>query len=183
MARSTRQALLDRAASYGDRIIGLADLLAILGSAQNPDGSMYSLPVSTSAPAATDVLAGRVSLSASTAATTIITVPAGRTWSGQLWASASCEVTAAAAVAGRATAMLSVAGAGATPTAGVYLVVDARSGANAATGTAGSGAANFGSVALVIVAPAGNAVTVQVASTNAGSSSLVEAGASGMLVA
>lgn len=45
MPRSARQALIDTAASRGDRLVGLAELLAILASAQNPDSSAYSLPV------------------------------------------------------------------------------------------------------------------------------------------
>lgn len=69
-----------------------------------------------------------------------------------------------------------------TPAAGTYSVVDARSGANAATGTVGTQGNNFGSTPFVVVAPAGNSVTIAVAATCAGTASLVEAFASGRLV-
>lgn len=135
----------------------------------------------TAAAAAVNVLAGRQVFAASTATTTLITVPAGRVWQGTVGASVSCSVAAASAVAGQARALFSTAGAGVSPVAGVYFGVDAQAGANAASGTTGSQAANFGFMALTVVAPAQNAVTVQVASTNAGTSSLVDAFASGVL--
>lgn len=143
----------------------------------------YSLPVSAPTPLAADVLAGRQVFTATTAATTLITIPAGRTWVGQVGASVATSVVAAATTAGRASAEISTAGTGVTPGAGVYLGVDALQGANAATGTVGGGNSNFGSTPLTVVAPAGNAVTVQVACTVTGTSGRVDAYASGALVA
>lgn len=176
MARMTRAEVLSQS---GD----LHKLLAPLISTENPDGTPYSLPVDMAKPDAANVLTGRVATTATTAATTIVTVPAGRTWVGTVGASVSCAVTAATATEGRASAVISTAGTGVTPAAGVYLGVDAVAGANAATGTTGNGAANYGSAPLAVVAPAGNAVTIQVATTNTGTVARVDAFASGMLVA
>lgn len=133
------------------------------------------------APIAVNVLAGRQTFAATTAATTLLTVPAGRTWCGTIGASVSCRNTAAATVAGQAKAEFTTVGTGVTPAAGTYLVVDAQAGGNAATGTVGSQAANFGSTPFTVVAPAGNSVTVAVASTNTGTAALVEAFAAGSL--
>jgi len=93
-------------------------LIATLATATNPDTTPFSLPVETAAPLAADVLAGRQVFTATTAATTIATVPAGRTWQGSIGASVSCAVTAGVATAGQASALLSVAGANATPPPG-----------------------------------------------------------------
>jgi hypothetical protein len=130
-------------------------------------------------PAAAAILAGRQTFTATTGATTLITVPAGKTWVGTIGASVDCAVAAASSTAGQATATFTTAGTNVTPAAGTYFVVEARAGANAATGAVGSSEANFGSVPFYVVAPAGNSVTIQVASTNAGTNSLVEAFASG----
>lgn len=173
MARISRASAL---ASY------TRDLIATLASAVNPDGSPFSLPVSPPAPAAADVVAGRQASTATTAATTLVTVPAGRTWVGEVGASVSVSVAAAAATAGRASAEISTAGAGATPAAGVYLGVDALTGANATTGTVGTQAANYACAPWTVVAPAGNAVTIQVATTHTGTTSRVDAYAVGALV-
>jgi hypothetical protein len=81
----------------------------------------------------------------------------------------------------QATATISVAGAGVTPAAGTVGAVSAKAAANAATGTVGSQAASFGSIPLVVVAPAGNAVTIQVATVCTGQSPQVDATASGVL--
>ena len=140
------------------------------------------LPMIQGAPAAADILCGFQSFTATTGATTLITVPAGRTWIGEIGASVDCAIAAASATAGQALAVFTTAGAGVTPAAGTYLAVEARAGANAATGAVGSSATNFACAAFVVVAPGGNSVTVQVASTNAGTSSRVDAFATGRLV-
>lgn len=127
-------------------------------------------------------LNGRQSFSATTGATTILTVPAGRTWAGQIGASVSCANAGANAVQAQATAVFSVLGAGAVPPAGNVWGIDARAGANVAGGTAGSEAQNYGRVDFSVTAPVNNSVAIQVASTNAGTSSLVDAFAIGELV-
>lgn len=129
-----------------------------------------------------DILMGRLTFTATTAATTLITVPAGRTWVGHVGASVACALTAAVTNAGRASAVISTAGTGVTPAAGDVFGVDALSGANAATGVVGNGSANSGSMPLTVAAPAGNSVTVQVACTCTGTTSRVDAYASGQLV-
>ena len=178
MARQTRAQ-----AESPDTGYYIQKLLATLVSATNADGTPYSLPVSPPTPVAADILAGRQAFTATTAATTLITVPAGRTWVGEVGASCASSVAAANATAGQALAEISTAGTGVTPAAGVYFGVDALQGANSATGTVGGGAANFGSMPLVVIAPVGNGVTVQAACTIAGTGGRVAAYASGALVA
>ena len=158
-------------------------LLTILTSATNPDGTPYTLPITAAQPLAADMLCGRQSFTATTAATTLVTIPAGRTWVGHVGASVAVSIAAASSTAGRASAELSTAGAGATPAAGVYLGVDALAGANAATGAVGTQAANYAAAPWTVVAPAGNAVTIQVATTCTGTTTRVDAHATGALVA
>lgn len=173
MAMTTNNGLLQDTPPTGE----IAGPLVVVGMSGGT-----AVPTVEGAPAAADILAGHQSFTATTAATTLITIPAGRTWAGTIGASVDCAVAAASATAGQAAATFTTAGVGVTPAAGTYFVVEARAGANAATGTGGSQAANFGSTPFTVVAPAGNSVTIQVASTNAGTNSLVEAFASGQLV-
>lgn len=148
----------------------------------NADGVFDSgVPVKTvmGAPAATDVLAGFLSHAATTAAAALITVPAGRTWTGTISVAAAASTAAGVAAAGQARAVVTTAGVGAIP-AGTLMAAEARSAANAATGTSGDSNSTALSVPVVVVAPAGNAVTVQVASTI--TTGVVDVSASGMLV-
>lgn len=146
-----------------------------------PVSAANRLPTATTsgAPAAANILNGFLTFAATTAATTLITVPAGRTWTGTVAVSCAASTTAAATAAGQARAVVSVAGVGVTPAAGTVLAVEAKAAANAATGTSGDSAANSLSAPLVVVAPAGNAVTVQVATTV--TTGTVDAAASGSL--
>jgi hypothetical protein len=133
-------------------------------------------------PQAANILAGRQTFTSTTGATTIITIPAGRTWIGHVGASVSAAEVAAGTAQPQATATFTTVGTGVTPTAGTYLVIDARSGANAATGVVGDGITNFGDTVWIVAAPLANTVTIAVASTNVGTSALVDAYAFGMLV-
>jgi len=145
-------------------------------SASNP------IPTQPGAPVAANILVGFQSFTSTTGATTVITVPAGRTWQGTVAVSCACQTVAATATAGQARAVISVAGAGATPAAGTVGACEAKNGANAATGTVGTQAANSVTFPLVVIAPGGNAVTVQVATTIAGTAGVVDVSASGALV-
>ena len=178
MARITRAAALS---TDTDRW-HVNKLIATIASATNPDGTLYTLPIAISAPLAADILSGRQAFTATTAATTLVTIPAGRTWSGQIGASVTCSVAAGTTVPGQASAQISVAGTGSTPIAGIYLGVDTRVGAGLATSVNGAQSANFASAPIIIAAPAGNSVTVQVASTNTGTAALVDTFALGRLL-
>jgi len=175
MARQTRA---DAAAARSSH-----SLLAVLVSATNPDDTPYTLPVISAAPVAADILNGYLNFSSTTGATTLITVPAGRTWVGHIGASVACRLTAASTANGRATATFTTAGTGVTPAAGTVLVIDSMAGTNAATGTVGSQGGNFGRVPFTVIAPGGNSVTIAVAATATGSGATVDAYASGSLVA
>lgn len=131
---------------------------------------------------AANVLNGNQNIAATQAATTIITVPAGRTWVGTVGASCSVEEDAAGTVAGRARCIFSISGANATPAAGNVFAVEARAGANAVGGTVGGEAQNFGWMPLTVIAPAGNSVAVQVATSQSGTNTQVDAFASGALL-
>ncbi len=160
-------------------IAGLAALGGSIDTTVNP-GSLRPLHVDASgniqfAPGATvsapailaaNVTDGRQSFTATTGATTLITIPAGRTWIGTIGASCSCAEAAAGAVAAQATATFTTVGGTATPAAGTYFVVQAQAGANVAAGLVGTQDSTFGSTRFVVVAGASSA-TIAVASTNA----------------
>lgn len=159
------------------------DLLAVLASAMNPDGTSYSLPNEAGVPAAADIVAGHQAFTATTAATTVITVPAGGTWRGSISLSCDASRVAAATTAAQALGEVTIAGAGSTPAAGTYVSCEARAGANAATGTTGTQAANTVTVPeFVVVAPAGNAVTVQATATIDATNGRVSCSAIGRLL-
>lgn len=183
MARYSDDLTRAQASDAPDGWLNDNQLLGILASATNPDGTPYALPTTRAGTVAADVLSGRQAFTATTVATTIVTVPAGRTWVGQVGASVAVGVNSASTTAGQASALLSVAGAGAIPAAGVYLGVDALAGANAVTGLTGAQGSNYAAATWTVVAPAGNAVTIQVTATCAGTTSKVDAYATGVLVA
>lgn len=131
--------------------------------------------------ASPDVLAGFQTFAATTGATTVISVPAGRTWVGQVAITCAVQNAAAALAAGQATGVVSTAGAGVVPAAGNYVRCDAVAGANAATGTVGDSGDNSVVVNMVVVAPAGNPVQVQATSTIAGTGGQVSVSAIGLL--
>lgn len=132
-------------------------------------------------PTATDILDGRQTFTSTTGATTIVTVSAGRTWTGTINLTVDCDEAAAGTAACKANAAITTAGTNVTPAAGTYFVCQTTSGANAATGVVGSQGSNFCSTPFTIVAPAGNTVTIQVTTTQAGTASLVEASAIGVM--
>lgn len=76
MARSSRQALINRCAEYGDRSMGIADVLAILASAENLDGSLFRLPVE-SAPPTSEASHATQSVPANAWTTVVSVTPAG----------------------------------------------------------------------------------------------------------
>jgi hypothetical protein len=128
-----------------------------------------------------DVLAGYQGFAATTAATTVITVPAGRTWVGTVTIQCAAAEVAAGLVAATATGIVSTAGVGVTPAAGTVLRCDALVAANAAGGTISADSASSVSQPLIVVAPAGNPVQVQAAATIAGTAGQVNVTASGVL--
>lgn len=132
-------------------------------------------------PGGADILDGLQTFAATTAATTVITVPAGRTWVGTIAISCACSNAGANAVAAVATGVVSTAGAGVIPAAGSYLRCDAQAGANVAAGTVGDSGDNFLSSPFQVVAPVGNAVQVQATATIAGTAGQVSVSAIGAL--
>lgn len=132
-------------------------------------------------PLLANILTGYQTLAASGGPTTIITIPAGRTWQGVIGVSCSCAEDAAGAVRAQALGVIAFAGAGATPAAGNYMAVQAICGANAATGLVGDDATNQQVLPFTIAAPAANAVTVTITATIAGSVGRVDATAVGLL--
>jgi len=133
------------------------------------------------APAAASILVGHQAQTATTAATTIITIPAGSTWYGTVTVSADVGVAAASATAGQALGTVTTAGAGVTPAAGTVHTCEARAGANAATGNVGSQGNNSCKIEMYINCASGTC-TLQGASTQAGTASRVSFSASGRLL-
>ena len=162
----------------------ISNLLATLVSGFNPDGSVFTLPVASvsSAPLPSDILCGNQATLVTIPATTLITIPAGRTWSGQIGATVSCTVAAGSTTAGIAQVIFSVSGTNVNPATGSYFGIDAHTGASSATSVMGTQAANFGSSPFTISAPPENSVTLQITTTNSGSSSYVNSFALGKLI-
>lgn len=119
-------------------------------------------------PTAASVLFGQLSLAATGGPTTIITVPAGRTFVGRAYIAVSAGVSAASAEIGDAFATLSTSGAGAVP-AGTILKVPCFAGAGTAASVSGSGATAYAWMDITVFAPGGNAVAVQGSLTANGS--------------
>lgn len=146
--------------------------------------SMGAASVSSAltSPAAANLLTGYLGpYISSQPATTLITVPANRTWIGKVGASCSVRVTAGEAGAGQAKCVFTVAGATATPAAGTLFAVEAAAAGNAATGAVGSQGNVSQSEDVVVIAGA-SAATIQVTTTEAGSAPVVHAWALGQLV-
>ena len=156
--------------------------LAIMVSGQNPDGTTYEQPVVIGSPSPGNITDGFLTFAATTGATTLVTAPAGRTWSGTIVMSCACSNAGANAVAAQATAVLSVVGAGSTPLNGNYVRCDAQAGANVAAGTVGDSGNATLVFPFVFVAPAANTVSLQVTTTQAGSNSQISVSAIGALV-
>jgi hypothetical protein len=116
-------------------------------------------------PAASDINAGFLSHTATTAAATLLTVPAGKVWVGEVVISCALSKAAAASGEGVARGVIATAGANVTPPAGTRLACEAKAGANAATGVVGTQGNNSVRTKMIVVAPAGNAVTLTLAST------------------
>lgn len=134
----------------------------------------------SSAPAAASILAGSQSYTATQAATTIITIPAGNVWVGQVSISASVGIAAASTTAGQALGVVTTTGAGTTPAAGQVMDCEARAGANAATGTVGSSGSNSCVLDMVVHCASGTC-TLAGATTQAGTASRVSFSAAGRL--
>lgn len=144
------------------------------GGQSDPDVTAPLVRTTTGAPASGDILNGY-----RTTTGTLITVPAGQTWVGEVGASASCSVTAGSTATGLARAVIATSGSGAVP-AGDVFGVEAKAGSNAATGTAGN-AGNAEASAPLVVAAADVDVTLDVTITTSGTTSAVHAWASGAL--
>lgn len=114
-----------------------------------------------------DVLCGQQSVTASTGATTLVTIPIGRTWTGQIGANCAGSNTGAVTTQGQARAVFTTAGGTAIPAAGTYFVVEALWGANVAAGTVGTSDSTFGMAQFTVVAGS-SAATIQVTTTIAG---------------
>lgn len=89
---------------------------------------------------------------------TIITIPAGRTWIGNVVVSATA-IVASGGAAVHANARVSVVGAGAQPPAGDYLRCDVSAPASIAAAI-GTGAANSVTGEMIVSAPDSNSVSL-----------------------
>jgi|SRR5579859_38729 len=122
------------------------------------------------------------SVTTTQAATTLLTVPAGRTWVGVITLQCACGEAAAGAVAAQATGIVATAGTNVTPAAGNYLRCTAYAGANAASGLVGDSGSGFAQTHFVVIAPAANSVTLTLQTVNAGTFTEVNCTAVGELI-
>lgn len=158
------------------------DLLEILLSATNPDGTPFSLPIEEGKPPAADVLVGHLAHTATTVAATLLTIPAGRTWKGEICIQSAIAVNAAVATAGFARGEVATADADVVPAAGVIASCEARCGQNAATGTVGTQDSASITVPAIVIATGVAAVRLTLATNMAGSNGRVAAMAIGRLL-
>lgn len=152
----------------------------LLKTSDNGDGTA-TLSTASQTTSAANVLVGYQTFTATTGATTLITVPAGRTWVGTVGVACAVTTTAGSSTAGQARAVVTVAGAGVTPAAGTIMAAEAKSGANAVTGLVGTQGHRSASLPFTVVAPGGNAVTIQVTTTITGTAGVVDSTATGAL--
>lgn len=121
----------------------------------------------TTTPTTANVADGFVNVVAA-GTTTLVTVPAGRTWVGYVGCSCAITNAGAATTLGAIGAAITTAnGTGtATPAAGSYARCDAEVGAQVAGGTVGEGAdAAIAAQRLVVIASAGGTALIQLAVT------------------
>lgn len=126
------------------------------------------------APDPANILAGLATANAGT----IITIPAGRIWSGMVTITGSILVAPASVNAISASARVSTSGTGVIPAAGDYVRLDLAS-AGSALSSVGTGANSSISAPLIVAAPSGNSVTLVLNVTNTNTQS---ASASGILL-
>lgn len=129
---------------------------------------------------AANILIGFINTTASGGPTTVITIPAGRTWVGSVTVQCVCYNAAAVTSAAVATGVVTTAGTGVVPAAASYLRCDAVVGADAVGGLDGDQSEAFNTAEMYVVAPAGNSVTVAITSTVTGTGR-VNCTASGLL--
>lgn len=128
----------------------------------DPAGNVRTAP---QRPTAADITVGYLQHTSTTAAATLLTIAAGRTWVGRVTVSVAASKAAAATGNGLISAVIATAGTNVTPAAATVFAVSARIGANAASGLSGTQGNNWGSMPMTVVAPTGNSVTLTLAST------------------
>lgn len=117
----------------------------------------------------TDILTGIINLTATTAATNLLVIPAGRTWQGTVTIQCAVSVTGAVATTGQATGLISCPSANEIPS-GLVVRCDALAGANVAAGTVGT--EGHATVTMPLTVFNGNPVnsSIQYAATITGAS-------------
>lgn len=134
-------------------------------------GTTYSDPSLQSA----DIVAGTTAVNNSAASTTIITVPAGRVWTGSVAASV---IDTAAAAATFSSVNVITAGTGVSPAAGtIVLQVITTPGGNGSTGN------SLMINSVIVRAPAANAVTINIQASAAATTLQASATCDGILAA
>lgn len=162
------------AISVGSGVLGTGTQRVVLATDQP------TVPVSAALPAAAAILTGYQTFTATTGATTLITITAGKTAVGTFGGSLDCNVAAASSTACKARVVFATTGAGVTPAAGTFMACHVTGGANAATGTVGSnGAAPCGPNSDQLISCASGTCTVTVTTTQAGTASQVDVWFSG----
>jgi len=156
----------------------ILECLAIIASGQNPDGSQNTPGV----PQTANILAGYQTFSATTAATTVITIPQGRIWQGTICISTAVTIPAAGTSTGQALVVVSLSGAGSTPAPGNIGGNESWAGANAAGGLSGTQGMNGIAIPITIQAGSGAACLVQATTTQVGANNRVDVTAAGVLI-
>jgi hypothetical protein len=137
--------------------VGTANNIVAISNV-DPQGNGASVLMQNGTGSAANILDGLV-----TAAGTLLTVPAGRTWVGTIQANGTVT-TATGGAQAAATVSVATAGAGVIPAAGTYVQLSLVAPASAAS-SSGTAAAGEVDIQLQVVAPSANAVTLTVANS------------------
>lgn len=127
-------------------------------------------------------VAGFQTFATTTPATTVLTIPAGRIFSGTVAINCSCTNAGAATNAAQATGVVSISGTGAVPAAGNYWRCDALAGANVTAGTVGDDGNNNATFPNVVIQAGSANALIQLTTTNVGTNSQVSASAYGVII-
>jgi hypothetical protein len=140
------------------------------------------LPVQQGAPNPANIVAGYYATTVQQSGAVLLTIPAGSVWQGNIAISVSCVESPTGTVNGLASAVVAVAGTGATPAPGNYIECRALSGVGSTTGVQGTEGNNSLTIPFTFAAGSGASAELQVNTLTSGSAAYIAVSASGALV-
>jgi hypothetical protein len=177
----TRDQQVFPGAPNADVQMGILACLSAIASGMNPDGTTSPAGEGTDSIQPANILQGRLGATTNQVAVTLLTIPAGRIWVGQLTIGCAASDNAATTTIASSICTIAVAGAGSIPAAGTIFSLGALSGGNTATGLTASSASNAATISVVVAASTAGPVTITGTITVAGDNSRGDLTAYGLL--